>query len=144
MDTSITSANSVFTLSVPGLFPVPQQLQGYSAERAWESEGIDVTESQMGVDGRKTSGWVPNMLTQTVSLQADSPSKAIFNAIINAMKAAREVFYISGTIDLPATGESFVCVRGTLKNAKMLPDAGKVLQPMNYVIEWESINPTIS
>jgi predicted 2-oxoglutarate/Fe(II)-dependent dioxygenase YbiX len=129
---------------VAGLFPIPQQLRGYSADRAWESEAIELTESQMSVDGRKTSGYVFNMVPQTFNLQADSPSKAIFNAIINAMKAAREVLYISGTIDLPSTGESFVCTRGTLKSGKMLPDAGKVLQPMTYTIEWESINPTIS
>lgn len=143
-DTTITSANSVFTISVAGLFPVPQQLQGYSAERAWESETVELSESQMSVDGRKTSGFVFNMVTQTVSFQADSPSKQIFISIMNAMKAAREVFYISGTIDLPSTGESFICTRGTLKSAKPLPDAGKVLQPMSYVIEWESINSTIS
>lgn len=143
-DTTITGANSVFTISVAGLFPIPQQLSGYSAERAWETEAQELTESQMSVDGRKTSGYVFNQVTQTIALQADSPSKAIFTSIVNAMKAAREIFYISGTIDLPSTGESFVCVRGTIKNAKPLPDFGKVLQPMSYTIEWESINATIA
>lgn len=141
---TITSANSVVTLSVAGLFPVPQQLQGFSAERAWESEGIELSESLMGVDGKKSTGYVPRIVPQTFSLQADSDSRKIFTAIINATKAAREVFPISGTIDIPSTGESFICTNGTLKNAKMLPDAGTVLQPMNYVIEWESITPTIS
>lgn len=84
------------------------------------------------------------MVEQTVSLQADSPSKQIFNAITNAQRAARDVYYIEGTIDLPSTGESFVCTRGTLKTSKMLPDAAKVLQAMDFVIEWESIQPTLS
>lgn len=141
---TITSSNSVVTLSIPGLYDTPQQLVGYSADRAWESEAIDVTESQMGVDGRKTSGWVPNMVPWTCSLQADSPSKQIFTSLVNAMKAARDVYYINGTIDLPSTGESFTCTRGTLKSVKMLPDAAKVLQPMSFVIEWESIKPTLS
>jgi hypothetical protein len=143
-DTSITSSNSVFTLTVPGLFPVPQQLQGYSADRAWETENLVLSESQIGVDGRKTSGYVPSIIPQTISLQADSPSKIIFTSLINAMRAAREVFIISGTIDLPSTGESFVCTRGTLRDAKVIPNAGKVLQPVDYVIEWESISPTLS
>lgn len=142
-DTTITSANSVFTISVPGLFPVPQQLKGYSAERAWNSDNIELAEVQMGVDGRMTSGYTPNPVSQTVSLQADSPSKSIFTSIVNAMRAAREVYYISGTIDLPSTGESFVCTRGVLKAAKSLPDAGKVLQPMDFTIIWESITPTL-
>lgn len=143
-DTTITSANSVFTIAVAGLFPAPQQLQGYSAERAWETDSVELSETQMGVDGRMTAGWTPNPVSQRVSLQADSPSKQIFLAIQRAMKAARDVYYISGTIDLPSTGESFICTRGVLKSAKPLPDAGKVLQPMDFQIVWESIQPTLS
>lgn len=141
---TITSANSVFTIAVAGLFPVPQILHGYAADRAWESESVDLTETKMSVDGKKSAGYVFNPVTQTISLQADSSSRAVFTAIINAMKAAREIYVISGTIDLPATGESFICTNGTLKASKMVPDAGKVLDQMNYVIVWESINPTLS
>lgn len=142
-DTTITSANSVFTISVPGLFPVPQQLKGYSAERAWETDSVDIAEVQMGVDGRMTSGYTPAPVPQSVSLQADSPSKGIFNAIARAMESSREVFYISGNIVLPSTGESFTCTRGVLKGVKKLPDAGKVLQPMTFQIVWESVKPTL-
>lgn len=143
-DTTITSANSVFTISVAGLFPVPQQLQGYSAERAWESEAVELAEVQMGVDGRMTSGYTPNPVMQTISLQADSPSKQIFASIQNAMRATRDVYYITGTIDLPSTGESFICRRGVLRTSKPLPDAAKVLQPMSFQIVWESIDPTLA
>ena len=131
-------------LSVPGLFPVPQQMQGFSAERAWESNAIDFTESQISIDGRKASGFVFSLQTQKWSLQADSPSKQFFISIVNAMRAARDVYQISGTIDLPSTGESFVCLKGTLKNCKVLPDGAKVLQPMDFEIEWESVQPTLS
>jgi hypothetical protein len=141
---TITSANSVVTLSVAGLFPVPQQLHGYSADRAWETGNVTYTESQIGVDGRKTGGFIFNQVEQTFTLQADSPSKTIFQAIVNAMKASREIYYISGTIDLPATGESFICVKGSLKDANVLPDGGKVLQAVKFVIEWQRIDSTLS
>lgn len=141
---TITSANSVVALSVAGLFPVPQRIQGFSADRAWESGAIAMTETQMGVDGLKSSGYIFNPVPQTYSLQADSPSRSFFTAIINGMRAAREVLRIDGTIVLPATGESFTCTNGSLQDAPMLPGAGKVLQPMDYVIVWESIQPTLS
>jgi hypothetical protein len=144
LETTITSANSVFTISAAGLFPIPQQLQGYSAERAWNTNNLTLAETQMSVDGRMTAGFTPNPVEQTISLQADSPSKQIFTSIMNAMKAAREIFYLSGTIDLPATGESFICTRGVLREAKPIPDAGKVLQAVDYVIVWESMNATLS
>jgi hypothetical protein len=141
--TTITSANSVFTITVPGLFDSPVQLQGYSAERAWNSDQQGLTENQIGVDGRKTSGYVFNPVRMTVSLQADSPSKKIFKAIVAAMQQAREVLYIQGNIDLPSTGESFTCNVGTIEDIKAIADAGRVLQPMDFVINWGSLLPTL-
>lgn len=144
MDNStITSANSVFTLVVAGLFPAPVQLRGYASDKAFTTEAVDLAEVQMGVDGRMTAGFVPNPVKQTITLQADSPSKDIFTAVIQAMKTAREVFYISGSISLPSTGESFALTRGILTNAKQIPDAQKVLQPVEYVITWEQINRSL-
>lgn len=142
-DTTITSANSVFTIVIPGLFPAPVQLRGYASDKAFTTEAIDLAEVQMGVDGRMTAGFVPNPTKQTVTLQADSPSKDIFTALIQAMKTAREVFYISGSIALPSTGESFTLTRGILTNTKQIPDAQKVLQPMDFVITWESVNRSL-
>lgn len=142
-DTTITSANSVLTLVIAGLFPAPVQLQGYASDKAFTTEAIDLAEVQMGVDGRMTAGFVPNPTKQTITLQADSPSKDIFTALIQAMKTAREVFYISGTLALPSTGESFTMTRGILTNAKQIPDAQKVLQPVDYVITWESVNRSL-
>ena len=144
MDNStITSANSVLTLVVAGLFPVPVQLKGYASDKAFTTEAVDLAEVQMGVDGRMTAGFVPNPVKQTITLQADSPSKDIVTAVIQAMKTAREVFYISGSISLPSTGESFTLTRGILTNAKQIPDAQKVLQPVDYVITWESVNRSL-
>ena len=144
MDNStITSANSVFTLVVAGLFPAPVQLKGYASDKAFTTEAVDLAEVQMGVDGRMTAGFVPNPVKQTITLQADSPSKDIFTAMIQAMKTAREVFYISGSISLPSTGESFALTRGILTNAKQIPDAQKVLQPVDYVITWERIDRSL-
>lgn len=142
-DTTITSANSVFTLVIPGLFPAPVQLRGYATDKAFATEATDFAEVQMGVDGRMTAGYIPMPTKQTITLQADSSSRDIFTALIQAMKTAREVFYLSGSIALPSTGESFTLTRGILTNAKQIPDAQKVLQPMDYIITWESVNRSL-
>ena len=93
---SITSANSVVTMTVSGLFPAPVQLQGYSADRAWETNAVVQTESVIGVDGRKTSGFIFNVVEQTFTLQGDSPSKFFFTQITNAQRAARDTLRIDG------------------------------------------------
>lgn len=142
-DTTITSANSVFTISVPGLFDTPIQLYGYSAERAWNTDQQGLSESQIGVDGRKTAGYIFNQVRQTISLQADSPSKALFKKIVQAMQSAQDVFYLQCDISLPSTGEAFTGLMGTIEDWKPLPDAGRVLQPMDFVIAWGSLQPTL-
>ena len=142
-NTTITSANSVFTLVAAGLFPVPVQLKGYASDKAFITEALELAEVNMGVDGRMTAGFTPNPTKQTVTLQADSPSRDIFTAIIQATKTAREVFWLSGEIVLPSTGEKFALTRGILTTGKQIPDAQKVLQPVDYVITWESVNRSL-
>jgi hypothetical protein len=142
-DTTITSANSVFTLVVAGLLTSPVTLQGYSSDRAFTTEAIELAEIQMGVDGRMTGGYTPAPVKQTVTLQADSPSKDVFTILIQATKTAREIFYLSGSITLPSTGEVFTLTRGILTSAKQIPDAQKVLQPVDYVITWERIDRSL-
>lgn len=143
MNTTITSANSVFTIVAAGLFPAPVQLKGYAADKAVMTDAIDVAEVQMGVDGRMTAGYTPNPTKQTISLQADSPSRVIFDGILAASKTAREIFYVSGEIVLPATGEKFTLRRGVLTTGKQMPDIGKVLQAVDYVITWESVDRSL-
>lgn len=139
-NTTITSANSVFTIIIPGLFPSPVQLKGYATDKAFSVEGLNLAEVQMGVDGRMTAGYTPEPTKMTVTLQADSPSKFIFATLITATKTAREAFYISGTVVLPSTGESFTLTRGVLTTVQQIPNAQKVLQPMDFMITWESVN----
>lgn len=138
---TITSANSVVTLTVPGLFSTPVQLQGYSTDKAWDTAAQVVTETQIGVDGRKTAGLVYNAVKQTFSFQADSPSVQIFEAIFAAQRAARDVYYLSATIDLPATGQSYVCNKGTLEDYNSVASAAKVLTMREFAINWESVQP---
>lgn len=142
-DTTITSANSVFMLVVAGLFPVPVQLQGFATDKAFATEAVDLAEVQMGVDGRMTAGYVPVPVKQTITLQADSPSRDIFTTLIQASMTARGVFWLSGSIALPSTGESYTLTRGILVNAKQMPDAQKVLQPVDFVITWERVNRSL-
>jgi hypothetical protein len=142
-DTNITSADAVFSLSIPGLFPAPVILSGYSAERAWASDGVDLAETSMGVDGRMTGGFTPNPVKQTISLQADSPSKVIFGALAAAMKANKQIYYINATIVLPGPQEAYSLVRGILQNYKAIADAGKVLAAVDYVIMWQQIDGSI-
>ena len=137
---TITSANSVFTLILPTLYPVPQVLQGYAADDAFAADAVDWAETVMGVDGKMSAGYTPNVTKMTISFQPDSASIQVFDFWLGAMKVAQEVYFASGTIQLPSVGKSYTLTNGVLTSAKPLPDAKKVLQPMQYGLTWESVN----
>lgn len=135
---NITSANASFTITAPGVFPAPIAIQGFSAEKAWSTDQQEQTESMIGVDGLKASGWVPAMIKQGISLLANSNSRSVFNAIARAQKSQRDAIVFQGTFVL-STGENISCINGTLKDYKPIPDGAKVLQPIEFNIEWQDI-----
>lgn len=138
---SITAANSVFLLSVGGIYPIPQQLQGYAADAAFAFDAADPVEAVMGVDGRMSAGYTPYMTQQTISIMPDSPSLSIFEAWLAAMNTTREVFYANATIILPAIGRKYTLTRGVLTSIKAAPDVKKVLQAQEFKLTWESVAP---
>jgi hypothetical protein len=142
-DTTITSANSIFTIAALSLFPIPVALQGYATDKAFATEALELAETLMGVDGVMSAGYVPNPVKQTITLQADSPSKIVFDTIIEATKAQQDIFWLSGAIVLPSTGEVYVMSRGTITTVKQIPDAQKMLQPVDYVVTWQSIDKSL-
>lgn len=136
---NITSANSILALSVASLFPIPQQLQGFGADDMYSVDAVDVTESVMGVDGRKSAGYIPQIKTMSVTLQADSDSNTFFEAVYAAQEAAKTPYIFTGIATQSAVGKVYALTNGTLKNYTPLGDAKKTLQPRKFSIEWESV-----
>mgnify|MGYP000986535620 CR=1 FL=1 len=140
-DLDITSANSIFVLTATSLLQAPFRLENYAADRAWDAEALEMAELQMSVDGYLNAGWVPNPVTQTISLASASKSIAVFNMIIAAQNAARSPYRFGGEITLTSTGEKFTMVGGILSSATVLPAAGRVLEARTYTIAWQSVTP---
>lgn len=138
---TITSASSVFTLSLPDVFPVDLNIQGYAVDDAFSHDSFDITETKMGVDGVLSGGFTPNPKRIQVALQADSPSIAIFDAWAAAQEVAKEAFSCTAVIALPSIGKQYVCNVGWLRGFKKLPDAKKTLEPQQFAIEFQDIQP---
>lgn len=138
---TLTAANSVYMLSVVGLFITPQRLQGYAADAAFDTDSVESAETALGVDGILSAGWVPVAQTQTITLQADSGSNDMFDQWVQAQKAAKEVFRCNASISLPGTGRKYACVNGVLTGHMIVPGVKKILQPRTFRITWEDISP---
>ena len=136
---TITSANAVILMTIP-MLPIPVELKQFSSDDMINMDEIVLSESRMGVDGIKSSGYVPSIKTVHITFEANSPSIDIFNIWVNAMIVAREVFETTAfTVSLPGLKKTFLFTNGSLKNAKLLPDLKKTAQPVTYTLEFESI-----
>ena len=135
---SITSANSVYTLSIATIFANPIQLQGYAADDAFTTASITTAEVQMGVDGVMASGFVYAPTVQEITLLANSPSAALFDQWYQAQIQAKDVYAASGVIRLPSLQVKWTMTNGTLTSFMPIPDAKRVLQARKFGITWQS------
>lgn len=137
---TITSADAVFMLSIAGLYPAPQQLQGYAADDMFTTAAIKPVELQMGADGILVAGWVPVMKEMTIMLLASSVSVALFETWDATETSGRIKLPASGIIVLNSTGAKYTLSNGYLSEVSPMPDAKKVLQPRRFGITWQGIS----
>ena len=135
---TITAANAVVMFSIPGLFPIPQQLQGFAADDVFDTDPIESAEVLMGVDGNLSAGFVYVPIQQSYALQADSPSVFIFDTWWAAQQQIKDIFFANASVQLPSLNKKWVMTRGVLTNYKTAPDARKILQPQKFRISWQS------
>lgn len=140
---TLTSANAVITITAAGLYPAPVQIQGFATDDIYTTEDQDQVEAVMGADGRLSAGYTPAPIPQVFTLQADSPSVDIFDYIAAQQHANLSAYPLTMAISLIGTGKGYTASRGFLTRLKRLPDAKKILQPIQYRIVWESIDPAI-
>jgi len=138
-DRNITSANSVFTLIVEGLFSAPVTLQGYMADRAFETDAVETGEFVMGVDGHLSAGYTPAAVPMTISLMPDSASSDLFEQWAAYERRTKTKLRAQGTIYLPATGRRYTLKAGRLNRVPLVPTAAKTLQGRQFQLMWEDV-----
>ncbi|MCU5775124.1 hypothetical protein N5923_23300 [Erwiniaceae bacterium BAC15a-03b] len=141
MSNTITSADSIFTLSVTNLFPNAQTLEGYAADAMFAMGDTEMAQAVRGADGKLSAGFVFGEYLQTITIMPDSPSWPMFETWILTSATAKAVFRCNATIILPATAKKYTLTNGVLQRVKAMPDAQRVLQAGTFQINWESVTP---
>ena len=136
---TITSANSVLLISVPGIFNTPQQLQGFGADDAYSMSLVTNAEVVIGVDAIMSAGWLPQIKEMDVTLQADSDSNTFFETWYQAEEQAQEKFKATATIMQPSVGRTYTLTNGVLSMYAPISDAKKVLQARKFQIKWNVV-----
>ncbi|HVN43476.1 MAG TPA: hypothetical protein VMT50_11880 [Steroidobacteraceae bacterium] len=132
MARTLTSANAAITLNVPDVFAVPQPIEGFATDDAFDTDNVSPVEAVIGVDGKKSSGYTPYLVKQKITLQADSPSNDVFDQWRQANDASLEDLQGTMTIVLPGLGKIYTFTKVSLTGAIPLPPGKKILQPQHY------------
>jgi hypothetical protein len=140
---TITAANAIITLTIPQLFPAPQQLIGFAADDIFNTQQIAATETIMGVDGVLSGGFTFREIKQEFTLQADSASNAFFDAWYNAQQTVRDAYIANGQAIFSGISTKFAMIRGFLTSYTPAPSVGKLLKPRKYEVTWQTVTPTI-
>lgn len=141
MSNTITSADSIFALTVTNLFPSAQTLEGYAADAMFALGDTELAQTVRGADGKLSAGFVFGEYLQTITIMPDSPSRELFETWQLTSLTSKAVFRCNATIILPAISRKFTLTNGVLQRVKAIPDAQRVLQPMTYQINWENVTP---
>ena len=136
---SLTAVNSTIMLSVTGVYPIPQQLQGFTADDVFDLDEIDVAETIMGIDGILSGGFIYVEKPWSVSLQANSPSCQIFDTWYNYQQSIGDIASASMQIALPGLGYKWAYSNGILKRYSPAPSVKKMVQPRKFTIVWNTI-----
>lgn len=138
---TLTAANAVITLTIPGVFDTPQQLQQFSVDDIADVDTLTVAETLMGVDGFLSGGYVFNKVKYTYTLQANSPSVFVFDQWKLSQDNQLDTFPANGLLVLKSLGTKWTWNNGFLTEWMPAPNVKKILQPRRFVVEWESVLP---
>lgn len=136
MARTLTNANSVLTLAVGDLDIGPVQLQGFGTNDMFDTIAIKSAEVMVGVDGVKSQGYIAFLVPFKFTLQADSLSIDIMDAIQEAQEAARETYELSMSLSAPGLGKLWTFINGTLTEFKKTPKGEKLMQAQSYEVTF--------
>jgi len=137
---NISNLNSVLTLSA-NILPLPQNIQGFAADDAFATTAVKPNEVLIGVDNFMSYGAVAYVTPMSITLQADSPSNAFFDAIIQQQNSVNIgiTVVINGTLLLQSTGNSYNLTNGVITDYMPIPGGKKLLQPRKFEITWNIV-----
>lgn len=136
MARTLTNANSVLTLAVADLDIGPVQLQGFGTNDMFDTTAIKSAEVMVGVDGVKSQGYIAFLVPFKFTLQADSLSIDVMDAIQEAQEAARETYELSMSLSAPGLGKLWTFINGTITEFKKTPKGEKLMQAQSYEITF--------
>jgi hypothetical protein len=136
---TLTTANSVLTLSCPTIDIGPVQIQGFATDDAFDTTAVKPVEAVIGIDNQKSSGRVAYLVPFKFTLQATSTSIDVMDAIAEGIQALNDDVEINISLESPALGKLWTMVNGSLTSYKPTPAGKKLLSAQEYEVTFEKL-----
>lgn len=138
MGKDITSATAKVKLFC-ALTPAGLSFEEYSADSQWSKDANTVIESRMGVDGKISFGYTPTVKRTNFVFQPNSPTLERLAYIIQTQNTTMKPIVCQLLIDLGSIDRSFYLVNACITTGDILPNGGRVLEPVTITVDYESI-----
>lgn len=139
MAKTLTSTNSVFTISVDGVYS-GVRVEGFATDDAFSIGAKQTGVGMVGVDGKFSYAYTPSTAEMNVSLQADSDSIDIFDTIYALQENGREAYLLSANIQVPSLKKSYNLSNGVLTSYTPMPDHKQTLSAQQFTIVWGKVS----
>jgi hypothetical protein len=136
MAKTLTGATASLLLTVPGLFPVGQNLQQFSVDDSFSSTTVQIAQGEMGVDGTASFAFIHQMREIDITLQANSPSCFVLDTLAQAMEAASEVIFVELVVSIPAVGMNYALSNGTMTGYPTMAGVKKTLSARKFTLQF--------
>ncbi len=137
---TITSANATIMLGATGLLNVPVELQGWEGDDSFASQKIKTGEIKMGGDGKIAAGYLPHLFPFEITLQPNSASNQVFDAILAYQNTTKDLVELNVTVLIPSIGAVFAFSKGYTEDVDPMPAGKKVLQARKFEMQFESMS----
>ena len=140
---NITSANTIFMLSIATVYPAPVQLREFGVDDAFVAEIFDAAETKIGVDSYGAGGYRPHEVPMTIRFLASSDSIVVFENWYAAQDATTSLYLAAGTILMPSIRRQYSCAAGVLQRASAMAEVRRVLADREFHITWMPQGPGV-
>ena len=136
---NITSANSSLRITITTLYPSGVDVDGYEADRMFETAAVENAEFVMGADGQLYQGWIPNMIPLTINIMPNSSFGQILDELFAYENTSKSKLSINAVLTVPALDATFTYVNGGMATWTPSVTGARVLQGRPAIFNFESV-----
>ena len=140
LNKTLTATDAIVSVKVDNLFPVPQIIDGFEIDNAFQLSDINIAQTVLTLDGELTGGYVPSIVDFTINVLPVSLSKQFFVDWMQASKTNQTMFKATFNITIPGEKASYILTDVILVTGKILPSVNSILQPVSYKVQVSSKN----